>query len=265
MIRRAVSARSGRATAHSETGPYRHQRYRYHQITLATRNCQGAPFAVWPCGRKLDLYYGVSGDLTQVLLPVCDVPCSPGRGSVWAQHVRSVLSRPRATPPPGVPEAALSPICGPLRDRVPETPKRLICRLSEPSLNLSVLWRREIEPDPFRSRPCRLGSSSPTLRVPVVQTIGQPQEWLVRIVCPRVCVRIESEGRRADARGTFCCGKQNRPNIASRNFVAFHLRRNYASAGKDRLLSTSDRQLLDIPSPRRETCPISAVGAAIAA
>jgi hypothetical protein len=33
MIRRAVSARSGRATAHSETGPYRHQRYRYHQIT----------------------------------------------------------------------------------------------------------------------------------------------------------------------------------------------------------------------------------------
>ena len=163
MIRRPVSARSGRATAHSETGPYRHQRYRYHQITLATRNCQGAPFAVWPCGRKLDLYYGVSGDLTQVLLPVCDVPCSPGRGSVWAQHVRSVLSRPRATPPPGVPEAALSPICGPLRDRVPETPKRLICRLSEPSLNLSVLWRREIEPDPFRSRPCRLGSSSPTL------------------------------------------------------------------------------------------------------
>src|ERR1019366_9297174 len=34
MIRRAVSARSGRATAYSETGPYRHQRYRYHQIML---------------------------------------------------------------------------------------------------------------------------------------------------------------------------------------------------------------------------------------
>jgi hypothetical protein len=33
MIRPAVSARSGRATAYSETGSYRRQRYRYHQIT----------------------------------------------------------------------------------------------------------------------------------------------------------------------------------------------------------------------------------------
>ena len=31
ILRAAVSARSGRATAYSETGPYRHQRFRYHQ------------------------------------------------------------------------------------------------------------------------------------------------------------------------------------------------------------------------------------------
>src|ERR1022692_659877 len=34
ILRAAVSARSGRATAYSETGPYRHQRYRYHQISF---------------------------------------------------------------------------------------------------------------------------------------------------------------------------------------------------------------------------------------
>src|ERR1022692_4839910 len=33
ILRAAVSARSGRATTYSETGPYRHQRYRYHQIS----------------------------------------------------------------------------------------------------------------------------------------------------------------------------------------------------------------------------------------
>src|ERR1035437_5635130 len=43
MVRRAVSARSGRATAYSETGPYRHQRYRYHQISLRRRRGSRCP------------------------------------------------------------------------------------------------------------------------------------------------------------------------------------------------------------------------------
>src|ERR1039458_4892276 len=42
MVRRAVSARSGRATAYSETGPYPHQRYRYHQISPARLTTRSA-------------------------------------------------------------------------------------------------------------------------------------------------------------------------------------------------------------------------------
>src|ERR1019366_4637985 len=49
MIRRAVSARSGRATAHSETGPYRQQRYRYHQLTPPLASRTAVPFDFPPC------------------------------------------------------------------------------------------------------------------------------------------------------------------------------------------------------------------------
>src|ERR1017187_9460468 len=46
MIRRGVSARSGRATAYSETGPYRHQRYRYHRSEEHTSELQSPMYLV---------------------------------------------------------------------------------------------------------------------------------------------------------------------------------------------------------------------------
>jgi hypothetical protein len=125
---------------------------------------------------------------------------------------------------------------------------------------------KKTKPDLFRSRSCRLGSLSPTLPCSSRSNHRRAcRNGWAESFSPGVCVRIESEGRDADAPGTICYRRQSRPKSASGDFVTFHLRRNYARAGKHRRLSTSDRQLLGIPNPRRETCPISRVRAAFAA
>ena len=74
MIRRAVSARSGRATAHSETGPYRRQRYRYHQISLHGIDCH-RPEDGFPVLSSVARWNELGSTLRRLSLPI-HVPSS---------------------------------------------------------------------------------------------------------------------------------------------------------------------------------------------